>query len=116
MLLPLKKCCMLKAANLLSISQLCDHDLVIQFLTKECNIFDSQEKWLMGRDRTIDNSYCLSTNPQINCNKATLDTKELWHQRLEHLNFHDLVKVSKVEVIIYLSKIHHVDKGKCGPC
>jgi hypothetical protein len=79
-------------ANLLSISQFCDLDLVVQFSMKECNIFDSQGKWLMGGDRTADNCYCLSTNPQINCNKATLYTGELWHQRLGHLNFHDLVK------------------------
>jgi hypothetical protein len=103
-------------ANLLNISQFCDHDLVLQFLTKECNIFNSQGKWLMGGDRTVDNYYCLSTNPQINCNKATLDTGELWHQRLGHLNFCDLVKVSKMEAIVGLPKIHQVDKGKCGPC
>jgi hypothetical protein len=28
-------------ANLLSISQFCDQDLVVQFSKKECNIFDS---------------------------------------------------------------------------
>jgi transposase InsO family protein len=45
-----------------------------------------------------------------------LDTRELWHQRLGHINFHDLVKVSKTEAIVDLPKIHQVDKGKCGPC
>jgi hypothetical protein len=35
-------------ANLLSISQFCDSDLVVQFSKKECNIFDSSGKWLMG--------------------------------------------------------------------
>jgi hypothetical protein len=47
-------------ANLLSISQLCDDDLVVQFSKKECNIFDSNEKWLMGGERTTDNCYGLS--------------------------------------------------------
>jgi hypothetical protein len=89
---------------------------VVQFSTKECNIFDSQGKWLMGGDRTTDNCYCLSIKPQINCNKATLDTGELRHQRLGHLNFRDLVKVSKMEAIVGLPKIHQVDKGKCGLC
>jgi hypothetical protein len=42
-------------ANLLSISQLCDNDLVVQFSKKECNIFDSSGKWLMGGERTVDN-------------------------------------------------------------
>jgi hypothetical protein len=35
-------------ANLLNISQFCDNDLVVQFSKKECNIFDSSGKWLMG--------------------------------------------------------------------
>jgi predicted mannosyl-3-phosphoglycerate phosphatase (HAD superfamily) len=42
-------------ANLLSISQLCDDDMVVQFSKNECNIFDSNGKWLMGGERTSDN-------------------------------------------------------------
>jgi hypothetical protein len=42
-------------ANLLSISQFCDNDLVVQFSKKECNIFDSSGRWLMGGERTADN-------------------------------------------------------------
>jgi hypothetical protein len=41
-------------ANLLSISQFCDNDLVVQFSKRECNIFDSSGKWLMGGERTVD--------------------------------------------------------------
>jgi len=44
-------------ANLLSISQLCDDDFVVQFSKKECNIFDNNGKWLMGGERTSDNCY-----------------------------------------------------------
>jgi hypothetical protein len=43
--------------NFLSISQLCDDDLVVQFSKKECNIFDNNGKWLMGGERTSDNCY-----------------------------------------------------------
>jgi hypothetical protein len=46
-------------ANLLSISQFCDDDLVVQFSKKECNIFDNKGKWLMGGERTSDNCYGL---------------------------------------------------------
>jgi hypothetical protein len=45
--------------NLLSISQFCDTDLVVQFSKKECNIFDSSGKWLMRGERTADNYYGL---------------------------------------------------------
>jgi hypothetical protein len=74
-------------ANLLSISQFCDNDLVVQF-SKRSNIFDSSGKWLMGGERTADNYYGLlglTLDPQIICNKAIVDDNELWHQRLGHL-------------------------------
>jgi len=77
-------------ANLISISQFCDNDLVVQFSKKECNIFDSNGKWLMGGEQTIDNCYSLpglTSEPHIICNKATVDNSELWHQRLGILVF-----------------------------
>jgi len=40
-------------ANLLSISQFCDNDLVVQFSKKECNIFDSSGRWLMGEKELL---------------------------------------------------------------
>jgi hypothetical protein len=46
-------------ANLLSISQFCDNDLVVEFSKNECNIFDSSGRWLMGGERTADNCYGL---------------------------------------------------------
>ncbi|XP_059451097.1 uncharacterized protein LOC132181884 [Corylus avellana] len=103
-------------ANLLSISQFCDNDLVVQFSKKECSIFDAQGKWLMGGDRTSDNCYGISPTMQTKCQKVSLDIGELWHQRLGHLNYHDLVKIAKKEAINHLPKINYLEKGKCGPC
>jgi hypothetical protein len=106
-------------ANLLSISQFSDNDLVVQFSKKECNIFDSSGKWLMGGKRTADNCYGLSgltTDPQIFCNKATIDNSELWHQRLGHLNFSDLLKISGKGIVEGLPKIEKTEKGVCGAC
>jgi len=106
-------------ANLLSISQLCDDDLVVQFSKMECNIFDNNGKWLMGGERTSDNCYGisnLSSNSQIICNKATLDESELWHQRLGHLNFTNMFKITSKEVVKDLPKLKDTRKGVCGPC
>jgi len=100
-------------ANLLSISQLCDDDLVVQFFKKECNIFNNNGKWLMGGERTSDNCYgipSLSSNSQIICNKATIDESELWHQRLGHLNFTNMFKIASKEVLKDLPKMK--DTGK----
>jgi hypothetical protein len=106
-------------ANLLSISQFCDNDLVVQFSKKECNIFDSSGKWLMGGERTADNCYGLSgltIDAQIFCNKATIDDSELWHQRLGHLNFSDMLKIAGKDVVKGLPKMEKTGKGICGSC
>jgi len=87
-------------AYLISISQFCDNGLVVQFSKKECNIFDSSGKWLMGGERTVDNCYGLlglTLEPRIICNKATIDDSELCHQRLGNLNFTDMVKIASKE-------------------
>jgi hypothetical protein len=106
-------------ANLLSISQFCDDDLGVQFSKKECNIFDNCGKWLMGGEKTIDNCYglpVLSSDSQIICNKATIDDSELWHQRLGHLNFTDMLKIASKEIVKDLPKMKETGKGVCGPC
>jgi hypothetical protein len=106
-------------ANLLSISQFCDNDLVVQFSKKECNIFDSSGRWLMGGERTADNCYGLpglTTDPQIFCNKATIDDSELWHQRLGHLNFSDMLKIAGKDVVKGLPKMEKTEKEICGSC
>jgi hypothetical protein len=106
-------------ANLLSISQFCDNDLVVQFSIKECNIFDSSGRWLMGGERTADNCYGLAgftANPQIFCNKATIDDSELWHQRLGHLNFSDMLKIASKDVVKGLPKMEKTEKRVCGAC
>jgi hypothetical protein len=102
-------------ANLLSINQLCDDDLVVQFSKKECNIFDNNGKWLMGGERTSDNCYGipnLSSDSQIICNKATIDESELWHQRLGYLNFTNVFKIASKEVVKDLPKMKDTGKTK----
>jgi hypothetical protein len=106
-------------ANLLSISQFCDNDLVVQFSKKECNIFDSSGRWLMGGERIADNCYGLAgltADTQIFCNKATIDDSGLWHQRLGHLNFSDMLKIAGKDVVKGLPKMEKTEKGVCGAC
>jgi len=52
-------------ANLLSISQLCDDDLVVQFSKKECNIFDNNGNWLMGGEGLVTTVMAFQVSPQI---------------------------------------------------
>jgi hypothetical protein len=103
----------------LNISQFCDNDLVVQFSEKECNIFDSSGKWLMGGERTVNNCYGLpglTSEPHIICNKATVVDSELWHQKLEPLNFTNMLKIASKEIVKNLPKMEKTGKGVCGPC
>jgi hypothetical protein len=73
----------------------------------------------MGGKRTVDNCYGLSgltTDPQIFYNKATIDDSELWHQRLGHLNFTDMLKIAGKDVVKGLPKMEKTGKGICASC
>jgi hypothetical protein len=91
----------------------------VQFSKKECNIFDSSGKWLIGGEKTADNCYGLpglTTDPQIFCNKATIDDSELWHQRSGHLNFSDMLKIAGKDIVKGLPKMEKIGKGICCSC
>jgi hypothetical protein len=66
-----------------------------------------------GGRRTADNCYGLpglTLDPQIICNKATIDDSELWHQRLGHLNFIDMLKRAGKEIVKDLPKMEKIGK------
>jgi hypothetical protein len=73
----------------------------------------------MGGERTTDNCYGLpglTADPQIFCNKATIDDSELWHQRLGHLNFTNILKIAGKDIVKNLPKMEKTRKGICGSC
>jgi hypothetical protein len=62
----------------------------------------------MGGEMTIDSCYGLpdfSSEPQIICNKATIDDSDLWHQTFGHLNFIDMLKIACKEIVKDLPKM-----------
>jgi hypothetical protein len=92
---------------------------VANYKLTECNIFDSSGKWLMGGERTTDNCYglpSLTADRQSFCNKATIDDSELWHQRLGHLNFTNILKIAGKDIVKNLPKMEKIGKGICGSC
>jgi hypothetical protein len=73
----------------------------------------------MGGKRTAENCYGLpglTSDPQIFCNKVTIDDIELWHRRLGHLNFSDMLKIAGREIVKDLPKMEKTGKGICGSC
>jgi hypothetical protein len=52
----------------------------------------------------------LTTDPQIFCSKATIDDSELWHRRLGHLNFSDMLKIAGKDIVKDLPKMERTRK------
>jgi hypothetical protein len=72
-----------------------------------------------GGERTANNCYGLpglTADPQIFCNKATIDDSELRHQRLGHLNFIDMLKIASKDIVKDLPKMEKTGKGIRGSC
>lgn len=107
-------------SNLLSISQLCDEWGGEVCMSKSgCRIVDSQGREILNAPRSRDDCYVFDGNVgkiENTCNRAIDDTSSLWHQRLGHINVHDLYKLSKHEVVRGLPKIGKPETFVCGPC
>ena len=61
--------------NLISISQLCDQDLFINFTKEECREFDKSENRVMTGSRSSDNSYMLQHS--LTCHKTSVNDIDL---------------------------------------
>lgn len=101
-------------ANLLSISQFCDENFLCS--SQKSNIFNSAGQWIVKGLRIVDNCYGVSPIVRLSCHRALLDETELWHQRLGHINFRDLAKSSKRELVDGLPRAIKGKKIVCGAC
>ena len=103
-------------ANILSITQICDEDFLIQFLKKGCIIIDEEGIHVLEGNRTTDNCYGVVPMAPISCRSARVDMLELWHHRFRHANFKQVAKVSKLEAVEGLPKFGKVEKTIYGAC
>ncbi|KAM2204349.1 hypothetical protein ACFX1S_023996 [Malus domestica] len=103
-------------ANLMSISQLCDDIGNVNFDSAKCVVSkETGEKVLCG-PRSENNCYCANAN-QINvCFRASNNLLDLWHQRLGHMNYRDLLKISKKQYVRGLPSLEGKQEGVCGAC
>ena len=65
--------------------------------------------------RTFDNYYGINSESGITCNFIKLDETELWHQRLGHVNFNDLSRLSNSELIRGIPKLEKNTSCVCRP-
>ena len=92
--------------NLISISQISNLNLNVNvnFDRKKCMVIDVDGKCILEGFHFLDNCYTL-TSPSHTCHKIDSDDKKLWHERLGHLNYESLKKLSDIGVVRGLPKI-----------
>ncbi|XP_020415606.1 uncharacterized protein LOC109948093 [Prunus persica] len=107
-------------SNLISVSQLCDDGIVeVRFSKHGCKIIGKGDNEIVSVTRSRDNCYCIdgvNDTKEVVCNKVVNETSVLWHQRLGHVNFRDLHKLSKRELVSGLPKLDKSDQHVCEGC
>ena len=109
--------------NLISISQICDKKFNVQFSQNLYKVFDLNENCLMIGLRASDNCYVIYRNPSTSsssfpfvCGSSKVESINLWHHRLGHLNYCDLMKVANNEVIKGIPKLGKLSNPICSTC
>ena len=73
--------------NLLSITQICDEDFLVQFSKKRRLILNEEGVQVLKGLWTTDNCYGVIPKPSITFRSARVNLLELWHQQLGHANY-----------------------------
>ena len=101
--------------NLLNVSQTCDQGNMCNFDSEKCEIRKKDSGRLFGTSvRNSSNVYILENEEQ--CYMSMIDESCLWHRRMGHLNFDNLMKVSKKESIRDFPKIVKPLNSICKHC
>jgi hypothetical protein len=106
-------------ANLISISQLCDQGLKVDFTKNECLVTTDKGELLMKGERSKDNCYLWippETAHSTTCLMSQKDEAKLWHQKLGHLHLRGMMKLISKEAIRGLPKLTIEEKDICGEC
>jgi hypothetical protein len=107
------------AANLISISQLCDQRLSVNFSKTDCQILDEKGKVSMKGTRSKDNCYLWISQEQALISSSMLSKDEevkLWHQKLGHLNMQGIKKAISMEAIRGIPRLEITERSICGEC
>ena len=102
-------------ANLISISQICDLDLNVNFNREKFIVIDVDGKCVLEGFHFLDNCYTFTSSSHT-CHRVDSDDMELWLERLRHLNFKSLRKLSNAGAVRGLPKLGKQSSGVCGPC
>jgi hypothetical protein len=102
--------------NLLSVSQMCDRGCEVVFTSKDWKIKSANSGQVVAKGiRTKNNVYELKEYREV-CHLRKHDESWLWHRRLGHLNFDNLIKLKNLEVVKDLPRISKPQDSMSKPC
>ena len=90
-------------ANLISIRQLCDQNLIVKFTKNTYKVFNKFEDCVLEGSRSFDN--CFKLLQPHTCHNTSFDKIEIWHQKLVHLNYKNLTKIMNVSIVCGVPKL-----------
>ena len=66
-----------------------------------CEVFSKEEENTFTRHRIMNDCYAINSgsNTSLVYSRANLDVSELWHRRLWHINYKDLVHIANKDLI-----------------
>ena len=103
--------------NLLSVSQMCDQGHVLTFTSKDCKIIREDSGELVATiSRTPNNIYILDEIKKEKCCLRREDESWIRHRRMGHIDFGNLIKVSKHQAVREMLEIHKPKTGICEAC
>jgi hypothetical protein len=103
--------------NHLSVSQMCDQGHKLTFDSKKCEIRkEGLGKLVNTVARTSNNIYVLSEIGNEKCCLGKEDESWIWHRRMGHMHFDNLVKVSKREAVREIPQITKPTNTLCKHC
>ena len=103
--------------NLLSVSQMCDQGHKVTFNSQKCEIRkEGSGKLIAIAARNSSNIYVLSEIGNEKCCLGKEDESWLWHKRMGHMHFDNLVKASKREAVREMHQIMKPTNTLCKHC
>ena len=96
---------------------MCDQGHKVTFDSQKCEIKkEGSRKLITTATRTSSNIYVLSKIGNEKCCLGKEDESWLWHRRMGHMHFDNLVKVSKREAVREMSQITKPTNTLCKNC
>ena len=102
--------------NLLTVSQMCDQGHTLTFDLEKCRVNDKNSGNLVATaTRTPNNVYILDEKIE-KCFLGQIDERWIWHRRMGHINFNNLVKINKTQAVRNIQRITKPVKSVCKHC